>query len=213
MPRTAAFDQHRARYEAWFARHAAVYQSELLAVRALLPREGLGLEVGVGTGRFAASLGVGVGLDPSQPMLEMAKARGIAAVRGIAEALPFRDSTFDSLLIVTTICFVDSAAAMVAEASRVLKPKGRIVIGFIDRDSPVGKHYLARRADSLFYRDASLYAAHEVESLLSAVRFGSPEWRQTLSQPVEKTSGIEAGRPGRGRGAFVVVSAAKGATP
>ena len=58
MPRIAPFEAHQERYDSWFERHAAAYYSELLAVRALLPWEGRGLEVGVGTGRFAAPLGV-----------------------------------------------------------------------------------------------------------------------------------------------------------
>ena len=60
MPRTAPFEAHHRRYDDWFVRHAAAYQSELLAVRALLPWRGLGLAIGVGTGRFAVPLGVQV---------------------------------------------------------------------------------------------------------------------------------------------------------
>ncbi len=66
---TSSFNSHHRRYEAWFSRHEAAYLSELLAVRALLPWEGRGLEIGVGTGRFSAPLGVEVGIDPSKAML------------------------------------------------------------------------------------------------------------------------------------------------
>ena len=59
------------RYEAWFTRNPAAYHSELLAVRALLPWQGLGLEIGAGTGRFAAPLGVTVGVDPSRACFPM----------------------------------------------------------------------------------------------------------------------------------------------
>ena len=63
------FNAHHKRYEAWFTHHQAAYHSELLAVRALLPWQGLGLEIGVGTGRFAGPLGIKVGVDPSNAML------------------------------------------------------------------------------------------------------------------------------------------------
>ena len=66
-PRNVVFDQHCRRYEKWFATHAAAYYSELLAIRALLPCGGDGLEVGVGTGRFAAPLGVRVGVILRRP--------------------------------------------------------------------------------------------------------------------------------------------------
>jgi SAM-dependent methyltransferase len=88
----AAFNAYHRRYEAWFRRHPAAYHSELLAVRALLPWEGLGLEIGVGTGRFAAPLGISVGLDPSGAMLAYAIARGVSGIQGVAEALPFKDA-------------------------------------------------------------------------------------------------------------------------
>jgi hypothetical protein len=46
-PRTEPFVRHHRRYEDWFERHRAAYLSELLAVRALLPWQGRGLEIGV----------------------------------------------------------------------------------------------------------------------------------------------------------------------
>lgn len=69
---TSPFNSHHRRCEAWFSRHQAAYLSELFVVRALLPWEGKGLEIGVGTGRFAAPLGVEVGVDPSKEMLAYA---------------------------------------------------------------------------------------------------------------------------------------------
>lgn len=88
-PRTAPFVRHHRRYDEWFERHRAAYLSELLAARALLPWSGRGLEIGVGTGRFAAPLGVAFGLDPAAEMLGYARERGIGVVRAVAEALPF----------------------------------------------------------------------------------------------------------------------------
>src|SRR5690606_12014330 len=71
------FEAHHERYEEWFEAHRAAYVSELLALRQFVPWEGHGLEIGVGTGRFAGPLGVPVGLDPSDAMLSRAAARGI----------------------------------------------------------------------------------------------------------------------------------------
>ena len=111
-PKTAPFNAYHERYEAWFRRHPAAYHSELLAVRALLPWQGLGLEIGVGTGRFAAPLGISVGLDPSAEMLAYAAERGISSIQGVAEDLPFKNAVFDYGFIVTTICFVDNPKTM-----------------------------------------------------------------------------------------------------
>lgn len=213
MPRTEPFDTHGERYEDWFERHLAAYQSELLALRAFVPIEGRGLEVGVGSARFAAPLGVATGIDPSMAMLARARARGIEVVAACAEALPFCAASFDHVLIVTTLCFVDAPAKMLAEAHRVLACGGRIVIGFVDRDSPIGQDYLAHQHESVFYRDASFYSAAEVEDLLRAAGFRIEGWGQTLSRPLAEITQIEALQTGRGRGAFLVVAAAKGDPP
>lgn len=207
MPRTAPFETHHLRYEDWFGKHAAAYVSELLALRPFVPWEGCGIEIGVGSGRFAAPLGIQVGLDPSPAMLVHAAARGIRVVEAAAENLPFADSRFDHALVVTTICFVDSPPTMLAEARRVLKPGGRLVIGFIDRESAMGQHYLAHQAESVFYREATFYSAAEVERLLLEAGFSIDTWGQTLTQPLSDTREVEALRPGRGQCAFVVVAA------
>ena len=207
MPRTAPFEVHHRRYDDWFVRHAAAYQSELLAVRALLPWRGLGMAIGVGTGRFAAPLGVQVGIDPARAVLGYAANRGISSVQGVAEALPFSNSSFDYALSVTTICFVDDATAMLTEAYRVLKPGGELVIGFIDRTSDLGQHYLAHQAENVFYREATFFSADEVEQLLRDTGFTEPIWVQTLSKKLDETREIEPPGVGYGQGAFVVVKA------
>jgi SAM-dependent methyltransferase len=207
MPRTAPFDSHDRRYDDWFEEHRAAYVSELLALRPFVPWQGRGLEIGVGTARFAGPLGVRVGVDPSLRMLARAASRGIQVVAGTAEELPFGSRTFDYALIVTTICFVDSAETMLAEARRVLRPSGTLVIGFIDRDSPLGQHYLAHRSESVFYQDATFYSATEVDSLLGQAGFTVRVWGQTLSRPLPDITEIEPLRPGTKAGAFVVVVA------
>jgi SAM-dependent methyltransferase len=208
-PQVAPFEAHHERYEAWFVRHQPAYVSELLAVRTLLPWRGRGLEIGVGSGRFASPLGVGVGLDPSPAMLTRARRRGVAVCQGLAEALPFAAASLDYALVVTAICFVRDAAAMLSEARRVLRPGGPLVIGFIDRETPLGQEYLAHQAQNVFYRPATFYSAHEVEDLLLSAGFHAPEWLQTLTGPLSDLREPEPARPGHGRGAFVAVRAAR----
>ena len=207
MSRAAPFESHTDRYERWFERHQAAYCSEMMAVRAQLPLQGLGVEVGVGSGRFAAPLGLAYGVDPSLNMLRRARERGIVVVGGVAEALPFTDDTFDFMLAVTTICFVDDIHAMLAEARRVLKRRGSLIIGFIDRESRLGRRYVEHQAENLFYREATFYSAEQVSSLLTESGFEAETWVQTLSQSPERMREVETTRPGRGHGAFVVVRA------
>ncbi len=127
----------------------------------------------------------------------------------VAEYLPFASGSFDHALVVTTLCFVDSPARMLVEARRVLKPGGRLVIGFIDRASALGHHYLAHQAENVFYRDATFYSAEEVERLLLESRFSIDVWGQTLVRPLAETLDIEPLRAGYGQCAFVVVAATR----
>lgn len=143
-------------------------------------------------------------------MLDLAAARGVEVVAGTAEHLPFPPASFDYALVVTTLCFVDSPAQILAEAHRVLRPNGLLVIGFIDRDSPLGRGYLAHQAESVFYREATFYSAGDVERLLGEAGFTIRAWGQTLSRSLAETREIEPLQPGRGRCSFVVVSACKG---
>ena len=101
MALTEPFDSHSQEYEQWFDRNHLAYQSELEAVRAQLPETGEGFEIGVGSGLFAAPLGIHHGVEPSEPMRGLALEKGIEAVNGVAEDLPYEDESFDYALMVT----------------------------------------------------------------------------------------------------------------
>lgn len=99
------FEEQAGEYDDWFSRNPFAYASELQAVRMQLPRRGTGVEIGVGTGRFAGELGIPLGVEPSKSMRKIARERGIAVIGAVAESLPFRDGRFDYVLMVTTLCF------------------------------------------------------------------------------------------------------------
>ncbi len=205
MARTAAFDRLAHRYDTWFARHPAVYASELAAFRALWPPVREALEVGVGTGRFAIPLGIRYGVEPSPAMRRLAAARWVQVTAGVAEALPFPDRHFEAVLRVTTRCFVDDPLQAIREAARVLRPGGFLVIGFIDRDSSPGRRYLERHRESPFYQEARFFSASEVAALMQEAGFGQLVWRQTLFSDPDTMTQPDPVRAGHGLGAFVVV--------
>jgi len=209
MPNVEAFEAHTDRYEGWFDAHDAVYRAELAALDRLVPDRGRGLEVGVGTGRFAAPLGVEVGVDPSEAMLARARERGVDAVRGVAEALPFRDAAFETALLVTTICFVDDVAQTLREADRVLSPTGRLVLGYVDVDSPLGRTYRESSDETPFYRDATFVATDDLLDALEAAGFREFEFVQTVFGPLDEVDDSEPVEAGYGDGSFVGLAASR----
>ncbi|WP_318567592.1 class I SAM-dependent methyltransferase [Salinigranum marinum] len=209
MPKTAPFEAHTERYDNWFEEHEDAYQSEIAALGRLLETTGYRVEIGVGSGRFAAPLGMQVGIDPAQEMLGYARARGIDVVRGVAEHLPFADDSFDTALIVTTICFVDDVPRTLAEAERVLGPSGTLVIGYIDEDSPVGQRYLETKETNPFYRDAVFVSTEELVEALEAAGFTEFDFVQTIYHWVDEIDGPEPIAEGFGEGSFVGLKAAR----
>lgn len=207
MPITEPFEAHTDRYEGWFEDHEHAYRSELAAVERLLPDAGPGLEVGVGSGRFAGPLGVEHGVDPAPAMLDRARQRGVAVAQGVAEALPYREDAFGYALAVTTVCFVDDLAAALAEARRVLRPGGPVVAGFVDRESPLGERYEATREENPFYRDATFRSTAELEAALADAGFGAPSAAQTVFRFPEEMDEPDPVEAGTGEGSFVVLRA------
>lgn len=187
------FERFPRRYDAWFEGEEGrkLFPLEVEALRPLL--EGLEppfVEVGVGTGRFAQALGVGLGVDPALPMLELARGRVPAVVAGTAEALPLRGGSFGAVLLVVTLCFLRKPAAAVAEAARVLRPysspggAGALLVGMVPRDSAWGRLYSAKAASGHpFYGAARFYTAAEVCALAESAGLVPDGARSTLLFP------------------------------
>jgi SAM-dependent methyltransferase len=102
------------------------------------------LEVGFGPGvgiELLARLvsgGYVAGIDPSEEMIEQAKARNVKAIErgrldlryGSAESLPFEGNTFTKALAINSMQVWPDAVAGLREMQRVMKPGGRIALGF-----------------------------------------------------------------------------------
>ena len=204
-----AFDELAARYDSWFERHKGAYDSEVAALQKVIPGSGAGLEIGFGSGRFASVLGIKNGVEPSASLRKMALQRGINVVDGVAESLPFSDESFDYALFGTVLCFLDSPEQGLAEARRVLKPEGLLVIAMIDRNSALGKAYEARKHDNPFYKNAHFFSVEKVIKLLENAQLRIKDIYQTIFSPLEKIKSMEPVKEGYGSGGFVVLAAEK----
>lgn len=180
----AWFDPHAADYDAFYdtplGRYVDDVEKALLGEVAAPVSGERALDIGCGTGThtmWLAEHGVhATGLDESAAMLDVARAKGARLDpapqwrQGDAASLPAEDGTFDLVISVAALEFVDEPAAVVREAERVLRPGGRLVLGLIGADSAWGELY---RQDAVanpsgIFAKAHLFRESDLPTLLSA---------------------------------------------
>lgn len=183
-PVRAEYDDLAARYDRRWARYT---RESLDLLRPLLAGRDAGrvLDLGCGTGALVTALGAwGVrvarytGADLSPGMLRMAAGKAAGAgfpagfVAASADALPFRDGAFDTVLTASSLHFWERPEAALAEARRVLRPGGRLLLVDWARDP------FAMRALDLWLRARSagrshhrVYTAAETRALLEGAGF------------------------------------------
>lgn len=205
------FDNYVEAYEAWYDKYPEVYESELAAIREQLiklPENIRGIEVGVGTGRFAQPLGIKEGIEPSEEMAKKAMNRNVEILKGVAENLPYGDLQFDFVLFVT-VCHLENIKLAIEQAHRVLKHKGSIIIGFLDKDQSIAKEYTERRQYSTFFKNANFYTVNYIKKIVEEAGFKNLEFIQTLFGDLNTIKEVQLPKTGFGEGSFVVVKATK----
>lgn len=207
--RIEPFEKYFLRYEQWFIDNLNVYKSELLAIKSLLPKRKKSIEIGVGSGKFAAPLGIMVGIEPSNKMRQLSLKRGIDVINAVGEFLPIRKERLDLVLMVTTICFLDDIKMAFEDVYNILTSKGSFIIGFIDRNSTIGIKYQLQKKENVFYNVADFYSVDEVVSYLKTANFTKFEFSQTIFRPLHEIKDIEPIKPNYGEGSFVVIKADK----
>jgi len=136
------------------------------------------LEVGCGHGRTLARIaqapsGFLAGIDASDVMVRLARRRlrrwieaGQADVSlATSSALPYPDTRFDAALAVHVLYFWKDAAADLREIRRVLRPGGRLLLGYRPRDEET----LAELPATVY----TLRSVDETEELLAQAEFAA----------------------------------------
>ena len=209
MAKTEPFEKYSNKYEDWFEDNKYAYQSEINAIKDILPVFKSGIEIGVGSGKFALPFNIKLGIEPSAEMRRLAESRGITVLDGIAENLPLENEKFDLVLMVTTLCFLDDAKKAFSEVYRILKPEGYFVNGFVDKNSKIGKIYQKYKDRSIFYKEAVFFSTKEVVKLIDEAGFRKIEFRQTIFSPLDKINKVNIVKKGYGEGSFIVIRAQK----
>src|SRR3990170_5980094 len=199
------FDRFAPEYDDWFVENSFAYLSEVEAIRRFIPNTGLGVEIGAGTGRFSTPFRLKIGIEPAKGMAMIAQSRGLHMIRALAEDLPFKDESLDYILMVTVICFLTDLPTAIKEIRRVLKPGGRLIIGFIDRESRLGRNYESMKDSSRFYKRAIFYSVSQVMDVLTAIGFSDFQVCQTIFTNPGDMVRCDPVCEGHGEGSFVVL--------
>ena len=130
--RVTDYDSVAERYDVRYGRYS--YSGVRDTVLSFLGDATAVLEVGCGTGHWLASVDNSrprrlAGIDPSAAMLDRARRAAPAAqlVRARAEALPWRDQSFDRVFCVNALHHFADRERFFAEARRVLRPGGGLL--------------------------------------------------------------------------------------
>jgi SAM-dependent methyltransferase len=180
-----------AEYDAWYdtPRGRWIGDTEFrLAARLLAANKGDNmLDVGSGTGWFTrrfADMGLqATGLDPDAEWLAYARAHSDPSIRwveGDARRLPFPDSSFDHVLSVAALCFVEDERQAVAEAVRVARR--RFVIGWLNRTSLLYREK-GRVGGSGAYRGARWHTAAELREFFAGLPVRDLRLRSAIFLP------------------------------
>jgi len=179
-------------YDAWYRtpRGAWIGDIEFRMLVGLLqaqPGDCL-LDVGCGTGYFSRRLAREAGLqvsgvDPDPAWLAYARQRaqpGERFVGGRAEQLPFRDRSFDGVMSVAALCFIDEQGQALQEMLRVTRR--RLVLGLLNRNSLLHRQ-VGRRGGVGGYRGAQWHTPAEVRRLFDGLPIANLELQSAIFLP------------------------------
>ncbi len=180
-----------AAYDAWYdtPRGRWIGETEHRLLASLLrarPGQTL-LDVGCGTGwfsrRFAAQGLAVAGLDADPAALVFARDRPGPAVRyveGDARRLPFADGSFDLVVSVAALCFVDDWRGALAEVARVARR--RFAVGLLNRRGLLWRDK-GRDGGRGAYRGARWHEPRELREALAGLAVAEASVRTAVFLP------------------------------
>ncbi len=200
------FERCTDKYEDWFDKYPAVYESEINMLKGIMPKWDKAIEIGVGSGRFAYPLGIKEGVEPSESMSKIAQERGIKIYPGFAENLPILDEEYDFVLMAVTICFVKDPIKSLKEVYRILKKGGKTVVAIVDRETAIGKEYLRKKEKGEFYKNVNFFSTEELIDMMKNTGFEIEGVYQTLfADSIKEIKEPQPYKEGYSEGGFVAV--------
>lgn len=175
----AIFDSIAAQYDEWYIQKKGHFVDAIetdLALAMLKLDPGMNvLDVGCGTGNFSMKLAergcVVTGIDGSEAMLKVARRKAaeknlsISYLQMNATELTFEEGTFDVVVSMAAVEFIEDSARAVAEMFRVSNIGGKVLIGTINADSDWGEYYQTKKEQgNSIYRYASFKTINDLKA-------------------------------------------------
>lgn len=198
------FDTEVEEYEEWFQTNAKLLDSEVEAIKQLIPISGNGIEIGVGTGIFASHLGIRDGVEPFDKMAIEAAKKGVNIIHGTAEKIPVDDGSYQFALMVTVDCFLKDVSKAFSEVHRILVNDGIFIIAFLDKATLLGQLYEKNKHMHKSYKNANFHSSEEMSELLNKAGFEILKRKQTIYTLENK---YQKSKTGFGEGLFAVIKA------
>lgn len=197
------FDAIAQDYDRWFDDHKTTFLSDVEAIKIFLPNSGKGLDVGTGTGRFAAELGIQYGIEPSKNMAQIAIGRGIDVTIGIAENMPYPNEAFHFAILIAVDHYISDIEKAYQEIFRILRKDGKLIVGTLHKAGAVAQKRMMTDKD----KNVRFHTVEETINQLRKVGFSGFKTCQTLlTVHPEK---VERPIPGHDKGSFVAIEALK----
>ncbi|NLJ94378.1 MAG: methyltransferase domain-containing protein [Clostridiaceae bacterium] len=154
-------------YDSWYDQNKEIFEAEVQAIRKVLPENCKpALEIGGGSGRFAEALDLDKIVEPAEKLAAKAIKRKVDVVDAYAEDLPFEEAMFSTVLFLTSLEFVNDTEQAIAEAFRVLKPNGSLIIAYLNASEEVAQQMKTDSDESVYYEDANFLTKEKIGKLL-----------------------------------------------
>jgi ubiquinone/menaquinone biosynthesis C-methylase UbiE len=106
----------------------------LISYHYLKYRKGKVLDIGSGIGMFGVYKDY-TALEPNEEAVRVMKSKGINAIRGVGQKIPFKDKSFDTVTCFHVLEHTKNGERIIEEAYRVLKRKGIFILVVPDWDT------------------------------------------------------------------------------
>jgi len=206
-----AFNVDAESYDIWYKHPQGkqVFDAEKNAVNHMIPKQGIGVEIGAGTGVFAESLTTEertiLCLDPSVEMIKKAKERELPCILGVGDSIPLR-KLIDFGYMITVLEFLNEPIKLFKEVRENSKENHVFSILFINTESNWGDLYrdIGAKGDPVF-QHARFYTLEDVSMMLEEVGYRISDAKGTLnSDPMKQEVDVDLVEPSKQSGVIIV---------